>query len=226
MIPDMDLAVDILKSTLVIVITLLPIINPLGNVPIFMTIARRHPATIQRMARRVALNSWVILLVSMLIGSYVLQMFGISLGIVRVGGGMLVAATGWRLLQAEDDNSVRVAVADQAADISELEVAKRSFFPMSFPLTAGPGAIAASIALGTNAPESGTHYLVTAVVDTLGALVTAAIVWACYRYGTRLLDKLGEIGTMAMMRFVAFILLCIGLEMVWSGWMDLNGIEI
>ena len=178
----------------------------------------------RRMARQVAINSWIILLVSMLIGTYVLDMFGISLAIVRLGGGLLVAAAGWRMLQTEDDNPVRTAVAGQAAEFSELEVAKRSFFPMSFPLTAGPGAIAASIARGTNEADSTSGYLISTISIAVGTFVTAGIVYLCYRYGSKLLDKLGEIGTVAMMRFVAFILLCIGLQMMWSGWAELNQI--
>lgn len=220
----LDLVVAILQPTLLVPLTLLPIINPIGNAPIFMSISHGNDALARQMSRQVAFNAWIILMLSMLVGTYVLQMFGISLEIVRLAGGMLVAATGWRLLHTEDEDAVRTAVADQTGEISRREIAKRSFFPMSFPLTAGPGAIAASIALGTTRHPSASSYLLGGVVAALGTALTAAIVYLCYRYATNLLARLGEIGTLVMMRFVAFILMCIGLQMMWTGWADLNAI--
>ncbi len=220
----MNLLVGILQSSLLVPLTLLPIINPVGNAPIFMSITRGSEALTRQMSRQVAINAWVILMLSMLVGTFVLKMFGISLEIVRLAGGMLVAATGWRLLHTDDDDAVRSAVADQTGEISKREVAKRSFFPMSFPLTAGPGAIATAIALGTTRQTGPSAYLVGALVAALGTAVTAIVIYLCYRYAANLLARLGEIGTIVMMRFVAFILMCIGLQMMWTGWADLNAI--
>jgi multiple antibiotic resistance protein len=220
----MELLDEIVKAVAIVVLTLLPIINPIGNAPIFVSLARGHATTMRRMAIRVAVNSWIILMVSMLVGTYVLEMFGISLAIVRMGGGMLVAMAGWRMLYSEDDSAVRDAVVDQATEFSELEVAKRSFFPMSFPLTAGPGAIAAAITLGTAAPYAPANYLIGAVIAFLGTAATILIVYPCYRFATALLNKLGAIGTIVVMRLVAFILVCIGLQMMWTGWAELNGL--
>lgn len=223
----MDFVVSMLQSTLIVPLTLLPIINPLGNIPIFNSLCGGNSTVAGAMARQVTFNAWVILMVSMLIGTYVLELFGISLAIVRIGGGMLVAATGWRMLQAGEDDAVRSAVADHAVELSRVELARRSFFPMSFPLTAGPGAIATSIALGTTTmtgSNGALAYLSGLVVALAGTALTAAAVYLSYRYGTTLLKRLGDIGTLVMMRFVAFILLCIGLQMVWTGWADLNGI--
>jgi multiple antibiotic resistance protein len=215
---------DIVKSAVIVVLALLPIINPLGNLPIFVSLAHGHTLTMRRMATRVAINSWVILMASMLIGTYVLDLFGISLPIVRLAGGMLVVMAGWRMLYSEEIDAVRVAVEGQAAEFSELEVVKRSFFPMSFPLTAGPGAIAASIALGTASSDTPSNYFIGVIVAFLGTGLTIGTVFLCYRYATKLLHRLGDIGTMVMMRLMAFILICIGLQMMWTGWAELNGI--
>jgi len=220
----MDLLSDIIQSAIFVVLALLPIINPVGNLPILVSLSRGHPDTIRRMATRVAFNAWIILMASMLIGSYVLNLFGISLPIVRLAGGLLVVFAGWGMLHSEEKDAVRDAVADQADEFSELEVVKRSFFPMSFPLTAGPGAIAASIALGTNSPAASSNFLSGLIVAFLGTAFTAGTIFLCYRYATKLLKRLGEIGTMVMMRVMAFILVCIGLQMMWTGWAELNGI--
>jgi len=220
----MDILDEFFKAPVIVVLTLLPIINPLGNAPIFVSLARGHVPTMRRMAVRVAVNSWIILMASVMVGTYVLDLFGISLPIVRMGGGMLVAMAGWRMLYSDEDNAVRDAVVDQATEFSELEVAKRSFFPMSFPLTAGPGAIAASITLGTGAPLVSADYLVATATAAIGTAVTIGIVYLCYRYATTILTKLGAVGTIVVMRIVAFILVCIGLQMMWSAWAELNGL--
>lgn len=218
----MQTDIQLLQSVLLVPLTLLPIINPVGNVPIFTALSGGNPAIAGPMARQVATNACVILTVSMLVGSYVLDLFGISLAIVRVAGGLLVAATAWRMLQAPDEDPVRHAVAGQAAALSSRELARRSFFPMSFPLTTGPGSIATAIALGTATPATtATHVLAGGVVALCGSLLTAAAVYLSYRFGTLLLQRLGEIGTLVMTRFAAFILLCIGLQMVWTGWLGL-----
>jgi multiple antibiotic resistance protein len=203
-------------------LTLLPIINPLGNAPIFVSMSGGDADIARRMSRQIAINAWFIVVLSMLIGTYVLELFGISLPIVRIGGGLLVATTGWKLLSSGEHDEVRNAVADRALPVSEEEIAQRSFFPLSFPLTTGPGSIAASIALGTKMPSSSGWYIVTVAAATCGAAMTVLVTYLCYRYSMSLLQRMGRIGTMVMMRLVAFILLCIGIEMMWAGWADLN----
>lgn len=218
----MHYLLDFLQWALLVPLTLLPIINPLSGAPIFVSMSGGDDDIARRMARQVAINAWCIIVTSMLIGTYVLEVFGISLPIVRLGGGLLVAATGWKLLNSGAHDEVHSAMADRAEPVSQEEVARRSFFPMSFPLTTGPGSIAASIALGTKIPSSSAFYPVFVAVATLGAAMTVAVVFLSYRYAPKLLRRLGSIGTIVMMRLVAFVLLCIGIEMMWAGWADLN----
>ena len=81
----------------------MPIVNPLGSAPIFLSMTADLPTAARRMLpRRVAWNSFLLLSAAMLAGSHVLHFVGISVPIVRVGGGLLVIANGWRLLNAAD----------------------------------------------------------------------------------------------------------------------------
>jgi multiple antibiotic resistance protein len=218
----MKYLLEFLHWSLLVPLTLLPIINPLGSAPIFVAMTGPDGGQARRMARQIGINTWIIITGSMLVGTYVLELFGISLPIVRLGGGLLVAATGWKLLESGGHDDVRSAVAVGAGPMSEQELLERSFFPMTFPLTTGPGSIAASIALGTNIPSSPSQFLAGIAVAACGAAVTAVIVYLTYRYAPPLLRRLGVIGTMVMMRMAAFILLCIGIQMMWTGWADLN----
>ncbi len=133
-------------------VTLLPIINPLASAPVFAATVGTNHGMAQRLARQVAINAWFVLVVSMLIGTYVLALFGISLPVVRIGGGLLVATTAWQMLHHTGDDDIQTVVAQEAKTLSEAEIVQRSFFPITFPLTTGPGTIAASIALGAKIP--------------------------------------------------------------------------
>jgi len=218
------LLVTLLKSLVLVPVTLLPIINPLSTAPVFIASVGSDDRLAKRLARQVAINSWFVVVTSILIGTYVLALFGISLPVVRIGGGLLVAATAWRMLHRTADDDVHAAAAEKASEMSRAEIMRRSFFPITFPLTTGPGTIAASIALGTQMPSRPVLFLAGAIVAAAGAAVTSAALYLIFRNSTRLVAWLGEVGMLVLTRLMAFILLCIGIQIMWTGWAELNGI--
>src|SRR5262245_10298042 len=120
--------VEFLQPFLLVPVTLLPIINPLSTAGVFTAMAGDDPVTNRQLARQVAINCWFVLVGSMLIGTYVLDLFGISIPIVRLGGGLLVAASAWRMLNRSDDDEVKSAVQRaQRTDLTHAEIVKRSF---------------------------------------------------------------------------------------------------
>ena len=219
-----ELLVPHIKTLFLIPFTLLPVINPLSTAPVFVATVGHNRGVARRLARQVALNSFYVMAVSMLVGTYVLDFFGISLPIVRIGGGLIVAATGWRMLNRTDADQAMTAVAEKASDLTDAEIVRRSFFPITFPLTTGPGTISAAIALGASIPRSPFLYMVEAGVLVTGAALTAAVLYVIFRNSARLLNRLGEVGMLVMARLMAFILLCIGIEIMWAGWSELNHI--
>ena len=214
--------IPMLKGLILVPITLLPIINPLSTAPIFAASVRGNDQMGTQLARQVAINAWFVIVVSILIGTYVLALFGISLPVVRIGGGLLVAATGWRMLHRNEEDDVHAAAAAVTTEMSSAEIVRRSFYPITFPLTTGPGTIAASIALGANEPRSPLLYLAGAVVAAAGAAIVAVCLYLIFKNSTRVLNWLGDVGTLVMMRLMAFILLCIGIQIMWTGWAELN----
>jgi multiple antibiotic resistance protein len=215
-----------IKGLVLVPVTLLPIINPLSTAPVFAGTVGTNRALAAPLARQVAINSWFVLVVSMLIGTYVLALFGISLPVVRIGGGLLVAATGWRMLSRTDDDDVHAAALEEASTLSDTEIVRQSFFPITFPLTTGPGTIAASIALGAQIPARPVAYVLGALVAAGGSAIVSLVLYLIFRNSAAVLNWLGDIGTMVMMRLMAFILLCIGIQIVWTGWAELNGIAL
>jgi multiple antibiotic resistance protein len=212
------------QGLLLIPVTLLPIINPLSSAPVFAATIGSNHSMAQRLARQVAINAWFVMLTAMLIGTYVLALFGISLPVVRIGGGLLVAATAWRMLHQTEDDDVHAVAAEKASTLSEAEVVRRSFFPITFPLTTGPGTIAASIALGAQIPPEPVKYALGVLMAASGAAIVSLALYLIFKNSIIVLARLGNIGTLVMIRMMAFMLLCIGIQIMWTGWAELNGI--
>lgn len=209
------------KSLLFAVATMLPIMNPLAIAPIFVDLTegmnrRGRAALSMRIGRHVV----ILLVCSMLVGTYVLRFFGISLPVVRVGGGLVVAAMAWQLLSAqgttnEDKEQIARTLTDEEARV-------RAFYPLTFPLTCGPGSISVAIALGASLHSD--HIWKSAVGlggGLLGMIVVGILVMLTYRYANTLLGRFGRTGHIVLVRLMAFLLLCIGIEIVWEGVRDL-----
>jgi multiple antibiotic resistance protein len=158
-------------NTLPVVGALFPIVNPLGNTPIFLTLTRGllGPGR-ARLARAIALNGLVLMVVWIFIGTYILAFVGISLPVVQVGGGLVVISTGWALLRQPDDDGTTEDLKKPCHDVNYM---RQAFYPLTMPLTVGPGSIAVSITLGANRTQSsGGNWLPIAGL-VIGALVIA-----------------------------------------------------
>ncbi len=208
----------LLTNTLLTVAALLPIVNPVGQAPIFIAFSRGESQAVRnQLARKVAINGFVLLLASMFIGTYVLKFFGISLPIVRVGGGLLVMSTGWQMLHADDSGKDTV----DEGRLRGPHILKKAFFPMTFPLTVGPGTVSIAITLGANVPSRGIEEVFRVVAGITGAGILALAIFVSYRFADRLVALLGEAGTVIFLRLSSFILLCIGIQIMWDGVSDL-----
>lgn len=214
-----------IQGILLVPVTLLPIINPLSSAPVFAATVGNNYDMAQRLARQVAINAWFVVLTSMLIGTYVLALFGISLPVVRIGGGLLVAATAWHMLHNSEDDEVHAVAAEKASALTEAEALRRSFFPITFPLATGPGTIAASIALGAQIPTEPVKYALGVVMAGCGAALVSLALYLIFKNSVAVLARLGTIGSLVMIRMMAFMLLCIGIQIIWTGWAELNGIS-
>lgn len=195
---------------------LLPIVNPLGGAPIYlaMTASLTHDER-SRMAKAVAINSFLLLIASALIGAYVLDLFGLSIPTVQVAGGIVVCAVAWSLLNSP--NSPPTLVGNGPSTVTPVEFSQRAFYPLTMPLTVGPGSIAVALTLGANPTRGLRPLVVTALAHAVGILIVAVSVYICYRYADRILKKLGPTGTSVAMRLSAFILMCIGVKIFWDG---------
>jgi multiple antibiotic resistance protein len=195
---------------------LLPIVDPLGGAPIYLAMtAGMSSAERTRMAKSVAINCFLLLVASALIGAYVLDFFGLSIPSVQVAGGVVVCLIAWSLLNSPNAQPVVDHIARQNPSPEDLR--QQAFYPMTLPLTVGPGAISVALTLGANPPAGLRQLLLTALAHAIGILLVALGVYFCYRYADRILRKLGATGTNVVVRLTAFILLCIGVQICWNG---------
>lgn len=204
-------------SLLLMVATVLPIANPPAMAPTFLSLTggadHRMRAAI---AARVGRSTTLMLLAAMLIGSYVLDFFGLSLPVVRVAGGLTVAAYGWRML------STSAPITPARSHLAERFTAEAgrasAFYPLTFPITCGPGSLAAAITVGTSLHSAD---LPTGLANFAGGMVGCVLiglaVYLTYRFAQRLLAPLGEAGIIVFLRMSAFILLCLGVQIMWTG---------
>lgn len=196
---------------------LISIINPLGGALVFHGMTQWLTSQQRaRLARAIALNSFAVLVVALFLGSRVLGFFGVSLEALRIAGGLAVAVSGWRMLDEEPEGRRREDRAPAALDTAPVE--RMAFFPLTLPLTTGPGSIAASVALGAERGAAGlSDLLVSAVAAVLVAAAVAASVWLAYAYAAALVRRLGPQGTLVASKLAAFLLLCIGAEIMLTG---------
>jgi multiple antibiotic resistance protein len=210
---------DGVRAASLAVATLMPIVNPLGSAPIFLSMTADLPIAARRLLpRRVAWNSFLLLSAAMLAGSHVLHFFGISVPIVRVGGGPLVIANGWRLLNASDVPPVEKL---GPAVAWEREVARRAFYPLTCPLTVGPGSLSVAITIGAAISAQPTVGVRDVVSDLIGVAIVALSVSLSYRFAGRVIAHVGETGAIVFLRLCSFILLCVGVSIMWGGLADL-----
>jgi multiple antibiotic resistance protein len=201
---------------------LLPLINPLGSALVFLGLVGRAPIDIYRsLARKIAINTVIFFAVIELIGSSLLGFFGISLPIMQVSGGIVIAMIGWSLLNqnesAPNPEKTEAAVpAVTKAEIAELQ--DKAFYPFTFPITAGPGCIVVMLTLSVHATQHTVSETVLAHVGLfIAALVLSGSIYLCYAYAPKIARSISPSTAHGILRVIAFILFCIGVQIAWNG---------
>ncbi len=211
---------EVAKSTLLIFSALFPIVNPLGGSPIFLALTREYPNSARRiLARQVAMNSLVLLIASFLIGSHILDFFGISIPVVQVGGGLIVISNGWAMLKSKEETDRSPAVQKK---VNMQDISRSAFYPLTLPLTVGPGSISMAmismaITLGANEPRHLGPNLLGILAAVIASVLVAVSIYLCYGFADRLAAIIGESGMGIILRLSSFLLVCIGVQILWNG---------
>ncbi|MCU1323716.1 MAG: multiple antibiotic resistance (MarC)-related protein [Acidobacteriaceae bacterium] len=202
---------------------LLPLINPLGSALIFLGLVGSAPPQVYRaLARRIAINTVLFFAVIDLVGSTILAFFGISLPIVQFSGGLVIAAMAWSLLNQKDiqPNAEKIQAAAAVAEESEISgtLEQKAFYPFTFPVTAGPGCIVVMLTLSAHVRQGRISDTVVAQTGTmLAVILLSGTVYLSYAYAPRITRSISPSTAHGILRVIAFILLCIGVQIAWNG---------
>jgi multiple antibiotic resistance protein len=201
------------KSLFLVLSALFPVVDPLGGSPFFLAVTNEYaPEARKALSWRIAMNSFVLLVGSYFVGTYILAFFGISLPVVQVGGGLILVATGWTLLKQRDDEKHDVHRTVQPQDTF-----RHAFYPLTMPLTVGPGSISVAVTLGANAARSHALHPLTVVAALVGCVLIALSIFLCYGFADRLARILGATAMTVIVQLSSFLLVCIGVQIAWNG---------
>lgn len=207
---------DLFKYALLVVGAMFPIVNPIGNTPIFLSLTQGLSSQARSsLAKAIALNGLALILVSIFTGTHILAFFGISLPVVQVGGGLVVISTGWALLRRP--NEELGGEKNPGHEIGPEDCESQAFYPLTLPLTVGPGSISVAITVGANRPEGSEWRWPLIAGMLLGSAIIAASIYLSYRFAERIGRTLGNSAMNILIRLSSFILVCIGVQILWNG---------
>jgi len=197
---------EILNYAVGTFVALFPIANPVGAVPVFYSLTETDSRTDrQQQAKRTALNVVLILAVFLVVGRAVLQFFGISLNVLRIAGGLLVAHAAWQMVTSQN----RLTDSEHQAGMEKEDV---SFTPMAIPLIAGPGSIGVVIGLATRMTQWSDYF-----GGLVGIALFGGLLYLCLALGEKLLSVLGRNGFGALSRVFGFFILAIAVQLIGDG---------
>ncbi len=198
---------------------LLPLINPIGSALIFLGLVGDEPAaTYRHLARKISITTIAFLLVIEFLGSLILSFFGISLPVVQLTGGIIITATAWSLLFENDAGANARKKNEEIAGASDCALEGKIFYPFTFPITAGPGTLVVMLTLSARVSNRGFSETVEGHLGiVLAAIVLSASVYFCYGWAPRLIKAVSASTVHGILRVIAFILMCIGVQIAWNG---------
>ncbi len=207
---------------------LLPLINPLGSALVFLGLAGDAPPKVYRsLALRIAINNIIFLAIIELLGAAILNFFGISLPIVQLSGGIVIAAMGWAVLNERDataQSKNKQEEIEVRGETKRIYLEQRSFYPFTFPVTSGPGTLVALLTLTAHISKRVRSIDVLSHLGVFLAVVVLSVcVYFCYAYAPRISKVIPPNTAHGILRVVAFILLCIGVQIAWNGLASLLG---
>ncbi|WP_034991537.1 MarC family NAAT transporter [Beijerinckia mobilis] len=209
----MDLFFLALRYVAIVAIGLLPIMNPLSTIPLFLSLTgRMSEARKHQQAVRASLYAFAILAAFLLVGNGIIALFGISLAGIRIAGGLIILVIAFRMLFAGKDEGPEKADAIKQADMDF------SFSPLAMPSLAGPGSIAVVMGYGSSIPDN--HLILGYIVVLCGIGITIFCAYLALAGASRIARFLGEAGIQSVTKIMGFLLACVAVQFIASGVRD------
>lgn len=211
-----------LQLVLIGVIALFPVVNPIGSAvvlsPFFenLTLKERYKA-----AFKIAFYAFCICVTALFLGHFILKLFGISIPIVQLAGGLLICKMGWELLSSspnDEKEHKQVVHSELATKSAYKQLSEKLFYPLTFPVTTGAGTISVIFTLSAHATDIGSREYFMNIAATLASvIIMCALVFVFYANSRSIIHSLGKSGEVIINRISAFLIFCVGLQISYSG---------
>ncbi len=210
-----------IKIIPMIFMALFPVVNPIGTALIIFGMTRGvDDQTWKSMSRKIAFYSFLFLSFFFFFGGYILKLFGISIPVVQLSGGMVLALMGWQLLNQKETSK---PAPEGGQDNPRASIESKAFYPFTFPLTIGPGAMAVVLTFSAHLNrESRLLVTVEQGAAVIGIFLMCVVVSLCYRNLKYMTKRFSAAGALALSKILAFFVLCIGVEIAWAGFKALG----
>jgi multiple antibiotic resistance protein len=200
--------IEMLTAALATFVSLLPIANPFSTAAVYLALTQRFPEDeALQQARLACVYTAAVLLTALFAGALIMRFFGISIPALRIAGGLIVARVGFGMLQPQPEAKEGEQERADAANMTDL-----AFTPLAMPMLSGPGSIAVTIGMAASV-DSPWEYVAIA----LGILLVAWVSWLVLRSARRIVAMLGDSGMTALVRVMGFLLVCVGVQFVGLG---------
>jgi multiple antibiotic resistance protein len=197
-----------LNDILLAFLSILPVVNPFSKPPIFLSITEGWTVAERRTeAFKASLYAFIILIVSLLAGTFILEFFSISLPALQIAGGLLIARTAFQMLNPQKEHHQTSAEENDARQREDV-----SFVPLAMPLLSGPGSMAVMINLATEVQFWGEW-----VIFSLAAAAVCIISYFVLAESVRLVRVLGINGMNALSKLMGFLLLALAVQFMING---------
>ena len=207
---------EVLHRALFAFLALFPILNPPAMAPIFLELTGHVDARQQhRLAALIGSYTFIFLGTILLVGGWILKLLGISIPVLAIAGGLLLFHSAWNMLNQKPRMTDR-----ERADL-EQQMLHRAFFPLTLPITAGPGAVAVTLSLVPTGKIYEPATMLAFLGTACGIALAALSVWIFYRFSGQFLKRLSATASATISQISAFVLLAIGVQIVWGGLREL-----
>jgi len=202
------------------IITLFPVVNPIGSAfilnPYFDNLTRKER---KNAVKKIALYAFAICTVTLFAGHWILQLFGLSIPVIQLAGGIMICKMGWEFLadgNASTENKVKAAHTAEAVAFNRLQ--DKLFYPITFPVTTGAGTISVLFTLGARSNhEDMRDYLMNTGALIVAIIIICLLIYIFYVNTKTLVQYMGPKGENVVNRISAFLIFCVGLQIAVNG---------
>ena len=206
------------------IIALFPVVNPIGSAfivtPYFSNLSEAEKRTA---VKKITLYAFFICTITLFTGHWILELFGISIPVVQLAGGIMICKMGWESLSSDKKTDHNAAEDGANGTLSGFTyIQDKLFYPITFPVTTGAGTISVLFTLSAHTARANlTDHLISTSAILAAIVVMCILIYICYRNAKNIINFLGSNGEIIINRISAFLIFCVGLQIAISGIMNL-----